>query len=207
MMVSYQMILAGVGGQGIVTLTSIIGDAAIKSSLKVTGSETHGMAQRGGSVVAHLRIGKNPIAPLITDGSADILLALEPSEALRHVKSVKNNGAIIYSTNAITPSSVTIQHKEYPPLEPIFEKLTRMAEKVYPINFKALLEDKIGMRSLNIAFLGALVEFWEQNDINNLISLESFLEVIRERWPKYFEKNRLAMELGRESIKKMVLTQ
>ncbi|MHA2105829.1 MAG: indolepyruvate oxidoreductase subunit beta [Candidatus Hodarchaeales archaeon] len=202
---SYQIVIAGVGGQGIVTLTELIGESAIKAGLKVTGAETHGMAQRGGSVVSHLRIGLNPIAPLIADGTADIILALEPSEALRHSKLIKSDGTIIYSTDVITPSNVTVQHKEYPPVEPIFEKISNSAKNVYPVKLTLEIQQEIGMRSLNIIILGAMVGFWEKNGKDSVISREIMLEVIKNRWPKVYEKNLKAFEFGRESILNITL--
>jgi indolepyruvate ferredoxin oxidoreductase beta subunit len=202
---SYQIVIAGVGGQGIVTLTELIGESAIKAGLKVTGAETHGMAQRGGSVVSHLRIGLNPMAPLIADGTADIILALEPSEALRHSKLIKTNGTIIYSTDVITPSNVTVQHKEYPPVEPIFEKISNSAKNVYPIKLTLKIQQEIGMRSLNIIILGAMVGYWEKNGKNSVIPIEIMLEVINNRWPKVYEKNLKAFEFGRESILNITL--
>jgi indolepyruvate ferredoxin oxidoreductase beta subunit len=202
---SYQIIIAGVGGQGIVTLTELIGESAIKTGLKVTGAETHGMAQRGGSVVSHLRIGQNPIAPLIADGTADIILALEPSEALRHSKLIKPGGTIIYSTDVITPSNVTVQHKEYPPIEPIFEKIADSAKNVYPIKLTAEIQQEIGVRSLNIIILGAMVGLWERKGEDPIIHREIMLEVIKNRWPKVYEKNLKAFEFGRENIQNIPL--
>ncbi|MFW9929552.1 MAG: indolepyruvate oxidoreductase subunit beta [Candidatus Thorarchaeota archaeon] len=204
---SYQIVIAGVGGQGVVTLTEIVGQASILSGLKVNGAETHGMAQRGGSVVSHLRIGQSSMAPLITDGMADAILALEPSEALRHAKLLKSDGVIIYSTDVITPSSITIQHKEYPPITPIYNKLTKIAKFVFPIQSNVLLERGIPIKSLNIAILGGLSGFWEYNNFIPIISNDKFLEVISKRWPKNFDINKKAFEFGQHSILNLNISQ
>lgn len=163
------------------------------------------MAQRGGSVISHLRIGLNPIAPLIADGTADIILALEPSEALRHSKLIKNNGTIIYSIDIITPSNVTVQHKEYPPVKPIFEKISESAKNVYPIQLTTEIQQEIGVRSLNIIILGAMYGYWENEGIEPIIPREIMLKVIKNRWPKVYEKNCKAFEFGRESILNLVI--
>ena len=96
------IILAGVGGQGILTIAAIIGKAAMKLGLNVKQSEVHGMSQRGGAVLAHLRLSSDGIySDLIADGTADVIIAVEPMEALRHIKGLSPKGVIIANSKPV----------------------------------------------------------------------------------------------------------
>ena len=94
----YNIYVCGVGGQGILTLTDILGEAGLKTGYKVRGSETHGMAQRGGSVVATVKYGTEVHSPLVPERGADVLVSLEPAETLRSANYVKKDGLIITGT-------------------------------------------------------------------------------------------------------------
>ena len=103
----YNILLVGVGGQGVLTIFKILGNAAQLQGLQVNGAETHGMSQRGGSVYVHLRINDGPVfSPLIMEGEADLLVSLEPIEALRFAHYVKKNGTIVTSTNPVDPPNL-----------------------------------------------------------------------------------------------------
>ena len=94
------IILAGVGGQGILSIAAIIGEAALKEGLYIKQAEVHGMSQRGGDVQSNLRISSNPIASdLIPKGSADLIISLEPMEALRYLPYLSKDGWIVTNTN------------------------------------------------------------------------------------------------------------
>src|SRR4030066_1123786 len=110
--------LVGVGGQGIITASRIIGDAAISAGKNVLLSETHGMAQRGGSVVCTARIG-DVYSPLIPDGQADLILSFELLETLRALCKANEDTMVISSTEKIVPLSVSTQKLRYPTLEEI----------------------------------------------------------------------------------------
>jgi len=153
----YEIFLAGTGGQGILTVSDIICDAANNMGLQIRGAETHGMAQRGGSVVAYLRIAKdNVYAPLISERSADVLASFEPVEALRYAKFVKTKGVIITNTSKIIPSFVTISNKPYPNVEEVLTEVKGYTEKV--ISFDATeTAQKLGAAiAQNVVILGAL---------------------------------------------------
>ena len=98
----HDIVLAGVGGQGILTIAAIIGEAAVRQGLHVKQSEVHGMAQRGGAVLAHLRLSSEPIhSDLIAAGSADVVLAVEPMEALRQAESLSPSGVILANARPV----------------------------------------------------------------------------------------------------------
>ncbi|MGQ9513141.1 indolepyruvate oxidoreductase subunit beta [Thermodesulfitimonas sp.] len=108
------ILIAGVGGQGIILAGKVIGWAAALSGFDVKTSEIHGMAQRGGSVITHVRFGPRVFSPVIDPGSADFLLAFEKLEALRNLSFLKPGGSVILNTQVIEPLPVLLGREEYP---------------------------------------------------------------------------------------------
>ena len=201
-MKSYQIVLAGVGGQGILTLADLLGECALRANIPITGSETHGMAQRGGSVIVHLRFGDGFLAPLIADGQADMLIALEPAEALRYARFIKSNGIILTSINELVPPNISLKHEDYPPIPPMINALEKYTPNVYAIDFNNVLKYRTGLRSLNVAFLGSLIELW--NYYPGLpISAEQLAIIIKEKWPKAISTNMEAYTIGQEEIRRI----
>ena len=147
------IILAGVGGQGILSIATILGAAALKEELFLKQAETHGMSQRGGAVVSHLRISDKEIASdLIPKGSADIILSVEPMEALRYLPFLSRKGYIVTNT---TPF---INVPNYPKVEEILEEIEKQP------HFVAIDADKMAgeignKRALNMVMLGAATPF------------------------------------------------
>src|SRR5512143_68594 len=124
------VIMAGVGGQGVVLMSEILGNAAVRDGLRVRGSEVLGMAQRGGSVFSNIRFGDEVYAPLTTEGKCDILVALEPSEALRNIQYLNKQSIVIANTRKIVPATVSMGKSQYPELKVIEEKLKEAAGRV-----------------------------------------------------------------------------
>ena len=108
------ILIVGVGGQGTLLTSRVIGDVAINKGYDVKMSEVHGMAQRGGSVVTHVRYGEKVYSPLVEEGSADILLAFEKLEALRWIHYLKEDGIAIVNDQKINPMPVITGAAEYP---------------------------------------------------------------------------------------------
>ena len=104
------LLLAGVGGQGVILASYLLSQVALDAGFDIKQSEVHGMAQRGGSVVSHLRFGEVVYSPLFTAGTADILLSFEPLEALRYVHWLKPEGTLIYNTVQVNPSKIGRAH-------------------------------------------------------------------------------------------------
>ena len=187
------LILAGVGGQGILTIAAIIGKAAMKAGLNVKQSEVHGMAQRGGAVLAHLRLSSEPIfSDLIAEHSADVILAVEPMEAMRHIEELSDNGAII--ANATPVKNIA----DYPETEALIAEI-----KKYP---KSVVLDADGIavkagssRAMNTVMLGAVSVFLDMDP-------ELLRNVIRENFERKGEEivamNLKAFEAGREAAQK-----
>jgi len=147
------IVLAGVGGQGILTIAAIVGQAAVNQGLNVKQSEVHGMSQRGGSVVAHLRLDSEPIkSDLIALGTADVVLAMEPMEALRNLEFLSADGVLISNATAI------INIGEYPPLPEILSTLGRHANS-HVLDYDGIAKALGSARSVNMVLLGALTKY------------------------------------------------
>ena len=147
--------LVGVGGQGIITASRIIGDAAILAGKNFLLSETHGMAQRGGSVVCTARIG-DVYSPLIPDGQADVILSFELLEALRAVCKASKNTVVVSSSERMIPLSVSTQKLKYPTLEEVRRDVTRVAGEFVSIEASKLAGEAGVPMSSNIVMVGAL---------------------------------------------------
>jgi indolepyruvate ferredoxin oxidoreductase beta subunit len=147
--------LVGVGGQGIITASRIIGDAAILAGKNVLLSETHGMAQRGGSVVCTARIGE-VYSPLIPDGHADVVLSFELLEALRAVCKASKNTVVVSSNERMIPLSVSSQKLKYPTLDEVRMEIAKIARKFVLIEASKLAEEAGVPMSSNIVMVGAL---------------------------------------------------
>ncbi|HON18893.1 MAG TPA: indolepyruvate oxidoreductase subunit beta [Salinivirgaceae bacterium] len=147
------IILCGVGGQGILSIAAAIGAAALKNNLYLKQAETHGMSQRGGDVVSHLRLSSEPIfSDLIPLGGADLILSVEPLEALRYFPYLSPNGTIV--TNNVPFKNIP----NYPSEETIFAELKKWKNLVI-INAEEIAESLQAKRSSNIVMLGAAVPF------------------------------------------------
>lgn len=147
------IILAGVGGQGILSIAAAIGLAAIENNLFIKQAEVHGMSQRGGDVQSHLRISDKPIASdLIAHGCADIIIAIEPMESLRYLPYLSKNGRIISN---ITPY---INIPNYPDIESIIAEIQKNADNII-IDADAIAKNEGSPRSSNMVMLGAASHF------------------------------------------------
>ena len=149
------IILAGVGGQGILTIAAVIGNAAVNNNLYLKQSEVHGMSQRGGDVQSNLRISDKPIySDLIAEGAADLIIAVEPMEALRYLPFLKKDGYIVTNT---TPFK---NIPNYPEDAELMQTINNLPNKI-TINADEIAKQINSPRSSNIVILGAAVKFIE----------------------------------------------
>jgi len=148
------IIISGVGGQGILTIAATIGTAALIEGLHLKQSEVHGMAQRGGDVQAHLRISSEPIASdLIPEGEADLVVSVEPLESLRYVNMLNTDtGWLITSMNPFR------NIPDYPPLEEILNAIWKLPRYV-TIDAEKVARDQGSVKAANIVVLGAATPF------------------------------------------------
>jgi len=187
------IVVVGVGGQGVILISNVIGKAALKAGLPVRGAETHGMAQRGGSVINHLRLGCE-FGPLVPAGSADILLALEPAEALRYGHYLSRDGVALVNTYPVLPTTVTTGKSKYPPLDEILAPLRKICGEVKTLDATKLAATAGNPQTMNVVMLGALSKYIP---LREEILIESLGESIK---AKYLEVNRRAFALGKSEV-------
>jgi indolepyruvate ferredoxin oxidoreductase beta subunit len=162
------ILMAGVGGQGVLTCADILAKSAMECGFDVKVSEVHGMAQRGGSVYSHVRYSERVDSPLIMLGEADIILAFERVEALRFAAYAKPDGLLIVNNQRLDPVTVSSGLAAYP--DDIFERLDKLPPKAQIVDGESLAEDPQRRRSVNFLLLGALAghvsdirnEIWEK---------------------------------------------
>lgn len=150
----YKIYLTGVGGQGIIRAATIIGEAAMKKGLKAVMSELHGMAERGGVVTTEMKIGSASSA-VIQKGNADLLLALEPVEALRSLEKVGPNTTAIVNSAPIIPFTVSLGISSYPEVSQIITELQGKIKNLFIIDALNLARKAGDLITLNIVMLGA----------------------------------------------------
>lgn len=182
------ILIAGVGGQGILLAGDIIAQTAMESGYDVKKSEIHGMAQRGGSVVSAVRYGDKVYSPLISKGEADIILAFEKLEALRVLPYLKKSGAYIVNDYEFLPLSVAMDEKKY--LDNTIQRLKEVAGSVSVVKGIELAKKTGNIRTINMVLVGALATRLG-------FPKEKCLSVIEKRVPrKTLSANRTAFLLG-----------
>ena len=183
------MVLVGVGGQGILLATQVAARAALNAGMDVKTNEVHGMAQRGGSVVAQVRYGSKVYSPLVPDGTADALLSLERIEALRFASFLAPDGLAVVSSQAIVPVTVSSGQATYP--SDAEERLRATFPRLAYIDAVTVAEKLCDIRVANMVLLGALstalslpLECWSR----------AIAQCVK---PKFVEMNERAFQEGR----------
>ncbi|OGP56939.1 MAG: hypothetical protein A2V67_00230 [Deltaproteobacteria bacterium RBG_13_61_14] len=148
------VLMAGVGGQGIILASGVLAKTAAAAGLDVKKSDVHGMAQRGGSVLSHVRFGDRVHSPLIPDGETDILMAAELLEGLRWLPQVRSRGRVVLSTQRILPPTVTRGEQAYP--EDILEKIKRRDPRAIHLDCLEIAQAAGDVRTATVVLLGAL---------------------------------------------------
>jgi len=192
MVKEFNILITGVGGQGVILISELLGNAAVNDGLNVRGSEVLGMAVRGGAVTSTIRIGSEVYGPLIPMGKCDILIGIEPSEALRNITYLSPSSLVILNMAKVVPTSVFIGESSYPSLEEIVGKLSEIASRVIRLNATQIAEEAGSTMAANIVLLGALFGT-EQLPIK----IETTKEQIRARFSaKLAPVNIKAFDLG-----------
>ncbi|MGC8874468.1 MAG: indolepyruvate oxidoreductase subunit beta [Chloroflexia bacterium] len=184
-------LLVGVGGQGIVTSSDILADVGLRAGYDVKKSEVHGMAQRGGAVTSHVRLGRRVHAPLISQGQADFLVAFELLEALRWAHYLHPQGIALVNIQSLPPLAVTSGQARYPEMDQIREELARRARQVHFVEGIRTAQELGNVRVTGTVLLGAL---------SALLPIPPALweEALAEHVPaRYLELNRQAFWAGR----------
>lgn len=176
------ILLCGVGGQGTVLASKLIAAAAMKKGLSVMSAETIGMAQRGGSVFSHIRIGDNLHSPMIATGTADILIGFEPGETVRMLPYLKKDGQVIVSSHAIIPVTAVLSNGSYDP-EAMLAYLKQTVAHLLVIDTEEACLALGSSKVLNILLLGAAIESGALG-----LTESEIKDAIKERLPERFHE-------------------
>lgn len=169
------ILISGVGGQGLVVATKILAETAFREGYDIRTSDVIGLSQRGGMVWGSVRFGEKVYSPIIPKGEGDILVAMEKLEGLRWVKSLRNGAKVIINDEVIFPNRVLIEKEEYP--ENIEDKVKSKGLDVIPIEANKIAKDSGNIKTANIVLLGCLSKLLPFKD-------ESWIEVIKNNVPK-----------------------
>jgi indolepyruvate ferredoxin oxidoreductase beta subunit len=188
------LLVTGVGGQGVVLASDIVAETALAAGFDVKKTDTLGMAQRGGSVVSHVRLAKKVWSPLIKDGGVDLLLAFEKLEAARWGHYLRPGGIVIVNNYEQPPLSVSLGQEKYPADNEIASVLKRQTENVYFVDGTGRVKELGNVRTLNLFMLGCFSVFAP-------LDIETWNESISQRLPENIrEINLAAFEMGRKEI-------
>lgn len=187
-MKTLNIMIVGVGGQGTLLASRILGNVAMKKNFDVKVSEVHGMSQRGGSVVTYVKYGSKVYSPIIEKGEADIILAFEKLEALRWFSYLKEGGKIIVNEQKINPMPVIIGKAKYP--EKILEKLKSVFGNTLSIDALSIAKQCGNAKTVNTVLIGLMAR---STDIEKEVWLEAIRETVP---PKLTDVNIKAFEAG-----------
>ncbi len=184
------IILAGVGGQGILSIAAVIAVAAIENKLYIKQSEIHGMSQRGGDVQSHLRLSDKPIhSDLIPSGNASLIISVEPMEALRYLPWLSESGWLVTNSNPY------INIPDYPPIEKIYEEIRKIRNSLI-IDADKIAKDCGSPKSVNMVVLGAASPFI---DIPHLSLEKAIRRMFLTKGERVVEINLKAFRNGRKN--------
>ncbi len=152
----FNIVIAGVGGQGVLMASKVLAESALASGMDVKQNEVHGMAQRGGSVISFVRIGDKVYSPVVMPGSADILISFEPLEALRYVHYLKPGGMLVYNKGTINPSTVASGLATYP--ADVEEQISRTCGGAHGIDALAIAQKAGNAKAVNMVMVGSVLK-------------------------------------------------
>ncbi|HEB65114.1 MAG TPA: indolepyruvate oxidoreductase subunit beta [Chloroflexi bacterium] len=187
-------LLAGVGGQGTILASNVLMEVGLALGYEAKKAEVHGMSQRGGSVISHVRWGEKVFSPVIAPGDADVLIAFEKLEAVRFIRDLKPGGMALINEYAIVPVTVSSGDQTYPDDEAIRATIAAVTENVHWVEAITIAENLGSAKVTNVVMLGALSRLLEMEP-------SPWLTVIEARVPqKFVELNRQAFQAGREAV-------
>ena len=190
---SKNIILCGVGGQGTILASRLIATAAMDRNIPIKTAETIGMAQRGGSVFSHLRLGEGANSPLIGKGEVDLIIGFEPGETVRQLPFLKKGGAVVVSSRPVMPVSAMIGQSSYN-AEAMVDYLKANVEHLTLVDADKAAQELGSAKVLNVVLLGAAIRSGELG-----LSEEDVEKAIKEKVPaRFLELNKKALAWSRE---------
>ncbi len=182
------VLIVGVGGQGTLLASRLLGNAVISCKYDVKVSEVHGMSQRGGSVVTYVRYGKHVSSPIIETGEADVIISFELLEAARYLSFLKKGGTVVVNTQQIDPMPVITGAAQYP--EDILKKMQEAGIHTVAIDALKLAEEAGSSKAVNVVLMGVVARHME-------IDKDIWIQTIKDTVPaKFVDMNLKAFELG-----------
>jgi indolepyruvate ferredoxin oxidoreductase beta subunit len=194
----YVIQIVGVGGQGVLLASMVLGNAAMNAGHNVAMSEVHGMAQRGGSVISTLRIGDDVISPLASDGEADMILGFEPAEACRNLMLGNKNTIVVMNMDPVYPSTVTAGLAQYPELNDILSAMSKVTGNIMTIGATSIAEKAGKAVAANAVIIGAAAAA-KGFPLPKDTVRSSLLELVPE---KFKDLNAKAFDMGYDAMKK-----
>jgi Pyruvate:ferredoxin oxidoreductase and related 2-oxoacid:ferredoxin oxidoreductases, gamma subunit len=192
----YTVQIVGVGGQGVLLASMVLGTAAMKAGHKVSMSEVHGMAQRGGSVISTLRLGDDVISPLESTGGADLIMGFEPVETCRNLSLGNKDTFILMNLDPVYPSMVAAGFEEYPNVDDLVRSVNDISEHLKPIDATKIAMTAGKAVAANAVMIGAVAAV-KGFPLPKDILKEVLLEIVPE---KFRDLNSKAFELGYDSM-------
>ncbi len=194
-----RVVFVGVGGQGNLLASSLLGEAALSAGVPVNLSEIHGMAQRGGVVESAVLMG-DVVSYIVSPGYADVLVSFEPVETLRALPKCNNESTVLTNTKPLPPYTVAIGKGSYPPVDEMIDLIKSKIQKVVAFDGSALALQAGSPLSLNMVMLGALFK-----SIDLPIPIDTMKETIKEKTKKAFlDINLKAFDLGYGEAEKIL---
>jgi len=197
-METIRLVCVGVGGQGNLLASNLLGQAALSMGINAVVSEIHGMAQRGGVVESTVLLG-NVSSPIVSNGEADVVVSFEPLETMRTLPKCNSKTVVITNTQPLPPFTVSIGQGKYPPVDEILDKIGRKVGKVIALQGNDLAKEAGNPLSLNMVMLGALIGSGAVP-----VTEEAVKKIISTSTKKAFlESNLKAFDLGKQVAKKV----
>jgi indolepyruvate ferredoxin oxidoreductase beta subunit len=190
---NYDLYLVGVGGQGVLTIGEILVDVAANQGVPVSFYPSKGMAQRGGFVKAQLRLGREVTGPSIREGGADLVMAMELSEATKGIRYVRNGGDFILLADVWSPFEVMLGKAPYPQVSQVVQAIKAAGANLFLLNPEDITAAGIKMLAANIFLLGMV---FGHSALGNVLDADITDKTIQSRWKKAAEKNHLAFTAG-----------
>lgn len=179
---SKNIVLCGVGGQGTILASKLISAAAMAKGLAVRSAETIGMAQRGGSVFSHIRIGDDAVCPMIAKGSADIILGFEPGEAVRMLPYLRKGGLVVVSKRAVMPVTAALAGFDYNG-DAMVQYLSSVADRLMVVDTDKACQELGSAKVINLLLLGAAAASGELG-----LSVEDIRQAVLKKVPPKFHQ-------------------
>jgi indolepyruvate ferredoxin oxidoreductase beta subunit len=185
------VLIVGVGGQGSLLASKLLGHILLEEGYDVKASEVHGMSQRGGSVVTYVRFGDKVYSPIVDKGEADFIVSFEKLEAARYIEYLKPDGRIVTNIQEMDPMPVITGVAKYP--ENLVEKIKDLGIQIDALDCLALAKEAGSVKAVNIVLMGRLSRYFD-------IPVEKWKQAVRDCVPaKFVELNLKAFDLGRNS--------